>query len=289
MDDILIAAREALLDTLEALAEHASSIVVIGAQAVHLRTPGAPTLVPAATSDVDLGLRVAVLADTPRIEDALQAAGFTSDGTPGTSAQPGSWRTPSGIHVDIMVPAKDSPKGRRAATIPPHARRVARKTPGIEGIVVDADLVEITSLVPGSDRTATALVAGPAALLIAKITKIAERLDEPRHRLIAKDAHDIYRLALAIGDDEWTARLSALHADTHARPVAAQARHHFQALFGPPDAPGYAMIAQTEAATGAADEAIVAMGALARDIAELWDQAATHSSPPHQPPPSWSS
>lgn len=283
MDEVLVAAREALLDTLDALAAHSAAVVVIGAQAVHMRAPGAPTQVPAATSDVDLGLRVAVLADQPLIEDALQAAGFTPDAKPGSDPQPGAWRTASGIHLDVMVPAAHSSGGRRGARIGPHSSRAARTTVGIEGIAADVDVLMVGSLIPGSGRAIAAQVAGPAALLVAKVTKISERLEGPERRRVAKDAHDIYRLALVIENDEWRERLTAVMADPHAGPVAATARRNFDRLFGAADAPGFDMIEQVEAASGAGGEAAVAMGALAHDISRIWatvDEAAGAILPP---------
>lgn len=41
-DGLLVAARAALLDALDALDEHRDSVVVIGAQAIYLRTASAP-------------------------------------------------------------------------------------------------------------------------------------------------------------------------------------------------------------------------------------------------------
>jgi len=248
VDEVLVAAREALLDTLEALKAHANSVVVIGAQAVHMRAPDAPTQVPAATSDVDLGLRVTVLADQPLIEEALQAAGFSADPGDRATAEPGSWRTPTGIHVDVMVPSAHAP-GRRAARITPHDRSSARLAAGIEGIVVDADLLPVESLIPGSKRVIAAQVAGPAALLVAKVTKIAERVDAPTRRRTDKDAHDVYRLASVVEEDEWRRRLAAVMSDPDARHVAEQARLAFDELFGTATGAGIQMVERAEAAS----------------------------------------
>jgi hypothetical protein len=41
------------------------------------------------------------LADDPRIEQAMSAAGFSQDMAGG---QPGAWLSPSGVPVDLMVP-----------------------------------------------------------------------------------------------------------------------------------------------------------------------------------------
>src|SRR5919197_1184089 len=96
-----------------------------------------------------------------------------------------------------MVPAALAGEGgRRGARIPPHSRRATRRTPGLEAAVVDHAPMTITSLDPNDTRAAELEVAGPAALLVAKLHKLGERRDTPE-RLLDKDAHDIYRLLIA--------------------------------------------------------------------------------------------
>ncbi len=65
--------------------------------------------------------------------------------------------------------------------------------------MVDNELRTISALDPDDTRTFEAQVAGPAALLIAKVHKIHERRDQP-DRLNDKDAHDVYRLLVATTD-----------------------------------------------------------------------------------------
>lgn len=48
---LLVRSRSALLDALEALADHRRAVVVIGAQAVYLRTGSAPVALAEATKD----------------------------------------------------------------------------------------------------------------------------------------------------------------------------------------------------------------------------------------------
>ena len=55
-NDLLVRARAALLDALDALEAHRESVVVIGAQAIYLRTASAPVAVAEATKDSDLAL-----------------------------------------------------------------------------------------------------------------------------------------------------------------------------------------------------------------------------------------
>ena len=52
-------------------------------------------------------------------------------------------------------------------------------------------------------------VAGEAALLVAKLHKLGDRLEKPE-RLEAKDAGDIYRLFDAIGPEDMANRLTVL-------------------------------------------------------------------------------
>lgn len=100
-DDLLVQSRSALLDALEALAEHRDAVVIIGAQAIYLRTPDAPVALAEATKDSDLALDPRLLRDSPLIEEAMTAAGFIHNPT---SNQPGAWQNAYGIPVDLMVP-----------------------------------------------------------------------------------------------------------------------------------------------------------------------------------------
>ena len=52
-------------------------------------------------------------------------------------------------------------------------------------------------------------VAGPSALLIAKIHKITERLDSP-DRLSGKDALDVFRLLQSVSTNSLSNRLNEL-------------------------------------------------------------------------------
>ena len=54
MDDLLVKARSALLDALEALNEKRDAVVVVGAQAIYLRCGQAHVAIAEATKDTDL-------------------------------------------------------------------------------------------------------------------------------------------------------------------------------------------------------------------------------------------
>lgn len=54
--DLTVRARSALLDAAEALSDHRESLVLIGAQAVYLRTGGLQVALAEATKDSDVAL-----------------------------------------------------------------------------------------------------------------------------------------------------------------------------------------------------------------------------------------
>jgi len=76
VDELYVMARSVLLDALEALGSHRDAIVLVGAQAVYLRVGEADLAVAPFTTDGDLAVDPAVLAQIPPLEEALMAAGF---------------------------------------------------------------------------------------------------------------------------------------------------------------------------------------------------------------------
>jgi hypothetical protein len=74
--DLRVRTRRALLDALEALAEQLEAIVVIGAQAVYMRTREIEVAIPEETKDADLCVDARALKDDPKLEQALEKAGF---------------------------------------------------------------------------------------------------------------------------------------------------------------------------------------------------------------------
>jgi hypothetical protein len=73
-DELLIAARAALLDALDALAEQRDALVLIGAQAIYLHTGGADIALAEATKDSDLAVDPRALVDDPAVVAAASAA-----------------------------------------------------------------------------------------------------------------------------------------------------------------------------------------------------------------------
>jgi hypothetical protein len=193
--DLLAAVRRALLDALDALDAHADALVLIGAQAIFLHTGAVRLAIAETTKDTDLAIDIRFLRDRPLLDEALSAAGFHRERR---ASQPGSWLSSRAVPVDLMVPASMvSSAGRRGARIPPHGKHVARRAAGLEASMVDRSLMTVAALEPADDRARTLNVAGPAALLVAKLHKLGERRLTP-DRLVDKDAHDVYRLLVAV-------------------------------------------------------------------------------------------
>jgi hypothetical protein len=208
--DLLVASRGALLDALEALRPHLDAVVVVGAQAIYMHTGAAPVALAETTKDSDLALDSRVLNDSPLLEEAMTSAGFHHDLG---SSQPGSWLSPTGIPVDLLIPKSlAGSSGRRGARIPPHAKHAARKVTGLEAAVVDHAPMTVRSLAADDERAYTVNVASPAALLVAKLHKLGDR-QESSDRRNDKDAHDVYRLLIAIPTDDLAVALRRLRTD----------------------------------------------------------------------------
>ena len=102
-----------LLDALKALGPQCDAIIIVGAQAVYLRTGDAGiTGYAPFTTDADLALAPARLADEPLIEQLMGEADFEQKGDPGIW-----WRTldiegtTTEFEVDLMVPAAICARG----------------------------------------------------------------------------------------------------------------------------------------------------------------------------------
>jgi hypothetical protein len=185
VDELYVIARRVLLDALEALGEHRDATILVGAQAIYLHTGASELGVAEYTTDADLALDPALLAEIPPLEKALEGAGFY-----GSTGTIGIWKTRRrtsqaldiDVQVDLLVPATTRPgAGRRAARLTGHGVHAARKVNGLEGVLVDQAEQDIASLEPELDaRVVRAKVAGPGALLVAKLFKIHERRGTPR-------------------------------------------------------------------------------------------------------------
>ncbi|HUA44757.1 MAG TPA: hypothetical protein VMA77_06000 [Solirubrobacteraceae bacterium] len=235
VDPLYVQARRVLLDALTTLAPHGVSVIVAGAQAIYLHTGEAEIAVAPYTSDGDLALDPSKLADSPTLEAAMLAAHFT------LSAEPGIWLAAANlageaitIPVDLIVPeGAATGAGRRDARLPGHGRRVARRVLGLEAALVDHAPIAITALDPEDKRSVTAEVAGPTALLIAKLHKLHERIQGNRpHRLDDKDAADIVRIMQTTNPDEIADTWGTLAHHQIAGEPSLAALDHLDALYG---------------------------------------------------------
>ncbi len=265
--DLRVRTRGALLDALDALHAQLDALIVIGAQALFLHTGEVDVAIPVETKDADIGIDGNHLRDDPQLERAIEAAGFHKDLE---NPQPGRWLAPDGIPVDLMIPeamAGPSASNRRGARVPPHDRGSMRRTEGLEATILDNAPMEIPALDPADERVHTVRVAGPGALLVAKLFKIGERNDDGGGRLRDKDAHDLYRLLVTVDTPVLATTLSGLLDDRFSSAVTEQALVYLAELFASgPEAVGSSMAGRAEEGVG--EPAIVAasVSALAADL-----------------------
>ncbi|MDR1264641.1 MAG: hypothetical protein LBK42_03510 [Propionibacteriaceae bacterium] len=110
MTDAVTMARTGLLDALDALKPHLNALVLVGAQAIYLHTGSAEIALAEYTTDGDVAVDPELLASSPLIEDAMRAAGFRPDPRENVV---GTWISPGGVSVDLMVPDAVAGPGRR--------------------------------------------------------------------------------------------------------------------------------------------------------------------------------
>lgn len=270
-DPLYVAARRTLLDALEAMRAHLDAVILVGAQAVYVHAGAADVTVAPYTTDADLALDPSVLGPDPILEDVLRGAGFARGPNPGAwakSATVAGVATP--VKVDLMVPAAVAGAGTRSASIPPHDSTSARKTVGLEGALIDQDPHRVRALDPGDARSFLIAVAGPGALLVAKLTKIQERAESPT-RLIDKDALDVLRLLQAVPTSELAARLRRLQGAEVSRSVTDRAVESLAGLFGTAGAQGSRMAARAAAPMDDEETTAGSVSILARDLLEALD------------------
>ena len=133
--------------------------------------------------------------------------------------------------------------------------------------MVDNARVELGALEAGDDRVFTIKVAGPSALLIAKMHKLGDRHEKDPGRMNDKDAHDVYRLLVAIPTDVLASSLRILLTDPLSRDASQRGIRVFEELFATGAAAvGSTMAGRAEELLG--DPALVAQAtaALAQDL-----------------------
>jgi len=249
-DPRYVAARNVLLDALEILDQHSDAIVVVGAQAVYLRTGEAGVAIAPYTTDGDLAVDAGTLADSPLLGDLMRDRFELSRASSGAE-EPGIWiqtveigGEEMAIAVDLIVPSGIAPPGgSRGARLGPHGKWAARKARGLEAAIVDNDLFGIASLDPRDDRCVERRVAGATALLIAKAHKIHDRLDEAGRtsRLVDKDAADVYRLMRSTAPGVVNEVMERLLADSRTAEPTQQGLLYLRQQFGARRATGVEM------------------------------------------------
>jgi hypothetical protein len=271
LDQAYILARRVLLDMLEALAEHREAVILVGAQAIYLHTGDGDLATGLYTSDGDLAIDPGRLGPIPILEQALEGAGFRRAQA---SDAIGTWVGYGGVQIDLMVPAGAAPSGsgRRSAALGPHGNRAARTARGLEAALLDHRLLLLSSLEPEDDRQLEIKVAGPSALLVAKLHKIADSRHSPR-RQDDKDAFDVYRLLQAIPTAQLCETIIALLRDDLSAEVTRAALTHLQGLFGDLDGEGCQMARRATDLLDDPDTVAASCVALAQDLIDAVGQS----------------
>ena len=249
-DVYYVAARRVLLDALEDLQGHSDAIIVVGAQAVYLRTGAANVGIAEYTTDGDLAVNADRLADLPLLGDRMGQR-FDHVRGSGGAQQPGVWSQTVEVNgqqvaipVDLIVPEGIAPPGgRRGAQLGSHGNRAARKAVGLEAAILDNGFITIEALDPDDHRRIESRVAGPTALLLSKAHKIHDRLDPTSRpdRLADKDASDVYRLMQTTTAIEVNTVVPMLLADPRIAGSAARGLEFLRELFGARRGPGVEM------------------------------------------------
>lgn len=210
-----------------------------------------------------------MLAEIPPLEKALMEAGFH----PKSNDSVGIWLTTretsqqieANIAVDLLVPASISPgAGRRAARLLGHDARAARIVRGLEGAVVDADTMTLVALEERDARVVDIRVAGPAALLVAKVHKIDDRVGSDRQT--DKDALDVLRLLRGTATDDLATRFVKLLGDERSEEAARRGRELLEAQFTKRRSVGVEMAIRSAGALGDPDEISALLEALTSDF-----------------------
>lgn len=265
LTDLYVRSRRGLLDALEALEPHLDALVLVGAQAIYLHTGDIDEAIATETKDSDLAVDPSELGDDPLLEDALSDAGFHRNLV---NPQPGEWLSPDGAQVDLLIPARVAPGNpkRRGVEIPPHDRQATRRVVGLEAALVDQDSRQIEALEADDPRQFTIAVAGPAALLVAKLHKLLDRETQSDARHVAKDGHDVYRLLRDLPTDVFITRFGVLLEDDVTEDLARDAVGHLRTLFGASDSFGPKLAGRTVQGVGNPAEVAEACAVLANDL-----------------------
>jgi len=280
-DPLYVLARRVLLDALEALGEQRAAITLVGAQAIYIHTGDADLAVAATTTDADIAVDPGALLGDPKLAEAMTGGGFVAD-----PQDVGRWTKQverdgelATVAVDLMVPeAVADPTGRRAARLGEHGDRTARKAKGLEAALVDRETATVTALEDTDPRAFEVAVAGPGALLVAKLHKIWERIDAPRGQE-NKDALDVLRLMRGVPMERIASILDVLLTDALAADVTREAIGFLKELFSTPTGRGSRMAADAAAGLVVEDTIVRSCAALASELLDALDHVGPETRP----------
>lgn len=129
----------------------------------------------------------------------------------------------------------------------------------------------VTALDAADARSLAVAVAGPTALLIAKLRKISERVSERGHRrLDDKDALDVLRLLQATATRTLAGAFVRLRQTDLAGNITREALTIIKDLFGDPRAAGSQMAVRAGGALAPADEIAGSCAVLATDLLQAY-------------------
>ena len=265
VDANYVRARSGLLDALAALGPLREAAVLVGAQAIYeyTRDHAGDYAVSPFTFDADLALIPDLLVDDPRVIDAMQNAGYS------LTDQPGIYRRGDGVQVDLLVPEAVGGRAGRGAGLGVHGNRAARQVRGLEGALVSRRPVTVRALVAEDDRAYEMYVAGPAALLVAKVHKLLDRVNaDDNRRINSKDAFDVFRLLQAVDTVELIDEIHLLAAAEVSAEVTAEATAGFGELFGTPAGVGTMLVAEHVAGIEDREVIIASSVALSEELLE---------------------
>ena len=265
VDANYVRARSGLLDALASLGPLREAAVLVGAQAIYEYTldHAGDYAVSPFTFDADLALIPELLVDDPRVIDAMQHAGYS------LTDQPGIYRRDDGVQVDLLVPEAVGGRTGRGAGLGVHGNRAARQVRGLEVALVSRRPLTVQALASGDDRAYEINVAGPAALLVAKVHKLMDRVDgDDNRRINNKDAFDVFRLLQAVETLELINEINLLAAAEVSAEVTAEASARFSELFGTPTGAGTVLVAEHVAGIEDREVIIASSVALSEELIE---------------------
>lgn len=142
---------------------------------------------------------------------------------------------------------------------------MAHKVRGLDAALVDRARHLVAALDPADPRQYEVSVAGPTALLIAKLYKIWERRGV-LSREDAKDALDLLRLLRAASTEELVNGFRRVLEGSDAREEAEQALQYLDELFHDETADGPRLVRQAVGGLANREEAALASVVLAQDL-----------------------